>query len=393
MTRAAWQTALVLSTLIVLVILWEFRGVMLIFLASLVLNAAFYPFIANLVKHGISQKLALAALSALLFLVIAVLFLVAAEPLLSDLQKVSDDALASFENTKNNWQEQPNEILSSLANQMPSTQALSDALTKGQSLKTFQVVFGATQSVLDFLTQLLIIFVLSLYWSAGSVHFERLWLSILPVEYRSRARKIWHNIEKGSGQLVRRELLLSLLTGICLWLGYAALGLHYPTLIAALGALIRLIPWLGPILMVFFPAIVGSSLGGWASLTAAIYTALVLSLLENTIGKQIFPRQAYSSLLLIIIMMMLTDLGGLFLTIFAPLLTLVIQILFKNLLTTSASEAALIPQASLDNLQIKMEEIQALAESLDGPYAANSVNLAARLERLIEKSISVQNSS
>jgi predicted PurR-regulated permease PerM len=82
-------------------------------------------------------------------------------------------------------------------------------------------------------------------------------------------RKIWQAIETGIGAYIRREFILSVFSGLCLWAGYLLLGTNYPVLLALIGAFARLIPWFGPLLVLIFPVLAGSALGLWASLAAA----------------------------------------------------------------------------------------------------------------------------
>jgi len=76
------------------------------------------------------------------------------------------------------------------------------------------------------------------------VRFERLWLSLLPVNYRSRSREIWRAIEEGVGAYTRRQVVESLLAGVILWL-VTVDGLELAAFLAVLAALLLLIPWLG----------------------------------------------------------------------------------------------------------------------------------------------------
>jgi predicted PurR-regulated permease PerM len=315
---------------------------------------------------------------------IAIIFLVTG-PLVANLQQAVNDLFTAYERFKNVWLHAQFPQSINFAKQLPPTQALFDALIGDNSSHAIQAVFGMAESTFEFMEHLAIVAALSLYWSADHIQFERLWLSLLPVDSRAQARKIWQAIETGVGSYLRREFTLSVLGGVCLWIGYWMLGIHYPVLLALVGAFARLIPWLGPVLMVIFVILVGSGSGWWVSLAAASYTLLILILLELTLGTRINSRQRYSSLLLVIVMIALADSFGFLGMVLAPMLAVVIQILFNNLLSIYVVDPNGTHDRTYTSLQGKMESIKQMETTLDGSSASEIASLTNRLEKLLEK--------
>ena len=74
--------------------------------------------------------------------------------------------------------------------------------------------------------------ILSLYWSADQMRFERLALSVFPKKHHQRIRQIWRSVETGVGAYVRSEVIQSVLAGIILGTGYGLMGVPYPTILA-----------------------------------------------------------------------------------------------------------------------------------------------------------------
>jgi putative permease len=388
--RVAWYSALVLATLTVLVLLWQFSIAVVMFLLSLAVAAAFRPIVESLVQRGLRENIALTISFGSVFSVLIALILVTSEPLLADLQQVIDDLFMAYGWVKNLWLQDQTPLLTNFVVELPPTRELYDALIGTDSSLAVQAVFGAAESTFGFLGRLAIVVALSLYWSAGHVRFERLWLSLLPVENRAQARKIWQDIEYGVGAYLRREITLSVLSGVCLWLGYLILDVKYPVLLAVTGAFARIIPWLGPFSGVIFPILVGSGLGGWASLAAAGFTLLVFILLEMTLGRRIFPHQRYGSLLLVIVVFALVDSFGLPGAVLAPMLAVALQILLNNLIQIHAAETNGLPTRSLADLREKMETIKQMSADLGQACSSETANLAARLENLIEKGLTIE---
>jgi predicted PurR-regulated permease PerM len=385
MKRVAWVSTLVLVTLTVLALLWQFSVAVVMFLLSLAAAAAFRPIVETLSQRIPQKGLALVISFGLVFIVFFALIFVVTGPLIVNVQHAMDDLFMTYDRFKNNWLDTQFPMVVNLTEQLPPTQVVYDALIGDDSSQAIRTAFGAAEGTLTFLTRLAIIIALSLYWSADHVRFERLWLSLLPVESRAQARKIWQALETGIGAYLRREFTLSVLSGVCLWVGYWLLGVNYPILLALIGALARLIPWLGPVLVVIFPIVVGSSLGWWASLAAAAYTLAILIMLEMTLGTRIFSRQRYSSLLLVIVISALASSFGFLGAVLAPMLAVAIQILFNNLLPLHVVDPNGPHDRTSAGLHEKLELIKQMTTAVEDGYATETASLTARLEQLLEK--------
>ena len=287
---------------------------------------------------------------------------------------------------------QENTILKGLAEQMPNPEDLNSAITGERSAQMFRSVFGTAQGILDFSARIVIVVVLSIYWSIDHIRFERLWLSLLPVESRARARTIWFAIEEGVGAFIRREGILSLTSGILLWLGYISLGIEYATLLAFLGAIVRLIPWLGAVMLIFLPLLAGSSYGLWAAVIASGMTLIVLIMLEAVVGNKIFPRSRYSSILLMVIVIILAKSYGLIGAVFAPILAVSIQILVKNSIPSQLAAENEDSEARFANLETKLLLIKQMTaeDAPAGEDQSHTINMISRLENLIQRTRTIK---
>ena len=122
---------------------------------------------------------------------------------------------------------------------------LFEAFTGDQGQLLLPTILGFTQGIGGFVSGAFIILFLSIYWSINQIHFEQLWLSLLPPGQRKQARGIWRTVEPELGAYIRGEVIQSLLVGLLLGLGFWLLGSPYPALLALTGALASLIPVVG----------------------------------------------------------------------------------------------------------------------------------------------------
>jgi predicted PurR-regulated permease PerM len=114
-----------------------------------------------------------------------------------------------------------------------------------------------SQGLVVVLSSGLILLFLSIYWAGNQIHFERLWLSLLPSDQRKRVRETWRTVEAELGAYLRGEVILSLLAGLVLSLGYWLIGSSFPVLLALTGALATLIPMIGVFIAIFPVLLIG----------------------------------------------------------------------------------------------------------------------------------------
>ena len=150
-------------------------------------------------------------------------------------------------------------IQQALLGRLPPPSKLFEAITGDQGQLVLPALLGITQSITVVVSGVFIILFLSIYWSINQIHFERLWLSLLPSGQRKQARGIWRTVEPDTGAYIRSQVIHSLLAGLLLGLGYWLIGSPYPALLALIGALACLIPVVGPALALI------SVLIGWAA--------------------------------------------------------------------------------------------------------------------------------
>ena len=271
-----------------------------------------------------------------------------------------------------------------LAQQLPAASDLYQAITGPQGGAVLQTVLGLTLGSFDLLGQLLIVLVLSMYWSADQEHFKRLWLSLLPFERRARARVIWQNIETGLGAYLRSQLIQTVLAVILLGIGYQVLGLQYPVALALIGAIGWLIPWVGVLLAVIPAVWVGLSISPALGLLAAALTIGVLSFLEFVVEPRLFNRRRFSSLLVVIVVLVLVDEYGLIGILLAPPLAAAIQILAGQLMRPTPT-AKTTPAQPISALQAHLESVQSVLASQTVPPGPELGNLVDRLTQLIAR--------
>jgi putative permease len=382
MIRIVRYTVVVLTTLMILLLVWQFSFAIVLFLLSLVLAAALRPLINTITGRNIPKRLALGIVYSLLVAAIASWLLLTTPALLDELQRASDDFASNYDRAKVEWPQRGTVFQQTLAEQLPPSADLYQALTSEEGIPALAGVFGVAQNFFETLGRIAIIIILSLYWSADQFRFERFALSLLPEEHHTRAIHVWRSVESGVGSYLRSELIQSVLTGLLLWLGFSVLGIRYPTLLALWGAIVRLIPWFGALIAVLPALFIGIGISSTVGLLATIYTVGILLFLKLVIEPRFFPRDKYSSLLIVLFVIALAETFGFIGVVLAPPLAVAVQILFQHLYPFP--DLAVTNEAAEEVAGIRKRLLE-LRRRLPDSRKRESIRLIDRLQRMARR--------
>ena len=353
----------VMTTLLAILVLWQFRVAIVYVLLSLILTAVLRPF-ANLLA---GRRLVVRLSWILLFLAglggFGFLLFLTGRSALSEIQQLGQGLSERDAWTLPVWlKDSP--FQQTLVAKLPPPSQLFEAVTGTQGQFILPTLFGWLQGIGGVLTGVFVILFLSIYWSINQIHFERLWLSLLPSDQRKRARGIWRTIEPGIGTYIRGQLFQSLLAGLFLGIGYWLLGSPYPVVLALAGALACLVPIVGAPLAVLPPLLVGLMTGLQLSLVMALYAIVVVIALGVWIKPRLFDRRWDNPILTIILLIALADAFGVVGILVAPPLSVVCQVLWNRLVShLSVSGAA----AQISDLKERLAHLGETISSMDDP--------------------------
>jgi predicted PurR-regulated permease PerM len=331
MVRAAWFALVITATILGLALLWRFGTILVIFLLSLAIAAALRPVIHAASSKRLSRRTGLSVVYALLVLMIVGGLLLILPPLVRDLQQATNDLLTGYEQARTDWPHTGGVFQRMLAEQLPPSEEIYASLIGPEGMAAIEGLFGAAGGFLSLLGYLSIAIILSLYWSADQFRFERLSLSLLPDEQHARALHAWRAVETGVGAFLRSAVLQSLVTLVALGVGYWALGLKYPVLLAVWATIAGLIPWFG-VLVTLLPAVfIWFGISPAAGFIFVIFTVSVLILRHRILRPRLFETPQYNSMLTLLLILAMGQGFGLIGILLAPLLTLALRILFEDL--------------------------------------------------------------
>jgi putative permease len=372
--QAMWMGAAVMSTALALVLLWQFRLIVVVFLLSLALAAALRPLLKRPVGQPLAARLALIALYLTLFGIFFLLLITGVGGAVREAQELTEHVSAGVSWRQPAWL-QGSSLQQALDRWLPSPNAVFDAVVGEEGEFILPAVMGLTSGFIGLISGGLIILFLSVYWSLDQNHFERLWLSLLPPKQRKKVRDIWQTVEADLGVYIRGQAVQTILAALLLVLGYWLLGSPYPALLALIGALALLIPLIGPLLAVISPLLIGLLTSLPLSLMTAVYTLIVAAGVKRWVASRLTPRAQVNPMLTIVILMALADAFGLLGILFAPPLAAACQVLWERLVSQRAVSRA---AAQISDLKARQEEARRAIQLMDEPPPA----VVSGLERL-----------
>lgn len=383
MKRLALYAAVVMGTLTLAILLYQFRAILILLVLAILASAAIRPAVLFLVDRFHLPRV-MAAIGVYLFgsLILLSLLFIPGSVLINELQTLFDDIAVTYEARFPEWMEGTT-IEQAIAAELPPPDQLYEILV-GPIFG--QEILGLTRGLLGLIGGSAVVLVLSIYWTVDQARLERYWLSILPAGWRVQARQIWRATEKGVGAYIRSETIQGLVAAILLGLIYWLLGLEYPLILAVLAAVAWLVPLVGAffaVLLVIGVGLLNGTVG--LSLVAALCTLAILSGLELVVEPRLFNRRRYNSTTMVLLMLVLVEDFGLLGLIMAPPITAALQIFFNHWLGNISTPSTQKSAGEITLLQKRLEKMMAAQTENGAELPPEVVNLGHRLSKLLDE--------
>ena len=413
MKRVAINVAVVLAIITAFVVAWQLLSIVLLFIISLVIAATARGPIDKLMAYGLPRGPAMMVVYGVGVVGTIALFYGLSVALAGEFSVLGQDLVVAYNWLQANWQNGQS-VGSVVAQRLPTPEQFAALIGTGETATITQALIGLAQGLGNFAGQLPLAIVVSIYWTADELRFERLWLSLLPPEARAKGRNIWRTLEEGVGAYIRSEAVQSLLAGVLITGGYLLLGIAYPVLWGVIAGFTWLIPLVGGLFTIIPLAIfVWMTLGPVTATLAVVYTVAVFALMEFVVERRLYTRDRYGRVLVLVIMVAMVDAFSLLGLLIAPLVATTIQIFLNEMIRPTpprpSVQLAAVPTATgiqsletgsqtlatgaqstiesidITDLQTRLEAVQAMTQNLEGGDARRIANMAERLEDLLQE--------
>jgi predicted PurR-regulated permease PerM len=166
-------------------------------------------------------------------------------------------------------------------NVQATIQGLQNELTS-----SFTSLFSTARAFFGGLAAFFIILVLAFYIVAEENSVKLVFRQVAPKEYQPHLIELMNKIQRKIGAWLRGQLILGLIVGTALYIGLKLLGVEYALLLAILGGLFEIVPYIGPVLS-FIPAGV---LAFAQSPVTGVLTGLLYILVQQLENNILVPK-------------------------------------------------------------------------------------------------------
>ena len=338
--RIAVATAVVLGMLAATAVAYLLLDILLLLFIGVVVAAALQPWHVALGRWGIPKGLAVLMIYLLLFAALAAIALVVGPVVIEQIGTFVSDMPATYASARASLLASGAASLRFLGQRIPTFERLAQDLP-ALAPQLYQGTIGVTTSLVRLPAAFVTVLAIAFYWTMEMPRFERLLLSLLPVERRPGALNVWHEIESKLGGYVRGQGLAMLFIGTASGVGYALIGLPNVLALAVLAGLLEAVPLIGPVLAVGPAILVAVSMGAHTAILV-IGLAVLLQLTENNILLPRIMQRAVgvSALVGLLAVLAFGTLYGILGVLLAIPMTAVIQVLLDSLVINAEPTAA-----------------------------------------------------
>ncbi len=284
-----------ISLIISLIILWQFRQILLLVFMAVVLATVLNSIVRSLVrKFNLSRGKSILVTLAGGILASTLLIIFIIPPFIDQFQELVKLIPAGFQRLEvwvNSLMENPPSWLPDfdfewLPNFSKIAQQLS-SLAPGV-FSNFFVFFSNSTAIL---LQLLLVLVLTLMFLAEPLAYKRLLLRLLPASYRGRAEEIINNSELGLLAWLKGVSINSLFVAIFCGVGLLLLRIPFVLAHAILAGVFNFIPNIGPIFSVVFPVAVALLNSPGKAIAVVIWYIIVQNLESYWFSPLVMKKQ------------------------------------------------------------------------------------------------------
>jgi predicted PurR-regulated permease PerM len=334
--RTALAAAVIIGMGTLAILLYQLIDVLLMVFVGILIAATLQPWHVKLCGWGVPKAVAVLMIYVAFLTGLASIALLIGPQLVDQVTSFAGEVPKSYSALRANLAASAVAPLRLVGQRLPPFERLTSEMTTIPS-GFYRGVIGVTMSAAEMITYTVAVFAIAFYWTMEVGRFERLIVSLMPVEQRLRALNIWHEIESKLGAFVRGQGIAMLAIGLASGIGYALIGLPNPLTLGVLAGLLEAVPLLGPVLAAVPAVLVASPLG----LHTALLVVGLAALLQLTENYVLIPRimdeaVGVSALVNVIAVLAFGTLYGLFGVFLAIPITATVQVLLASLVVDAS---------------------------------------------------------
>ncbi|WP_018133505.1 AI-2E family transporter [Effusibacillus pohliae] len=306
------------------------RTVLAPFLIAMIISYMLNPIVCRLVDRGVPRGVSVIMIYFVFFTLLAVV-LVNTIPIFIEQLKEFVETLPSIVEQVEKWSKH----LDDGARRMPDAvhKAIDTNLIRFEEAVTRYITnfLGSLGDTLEQLLTALVIPFLVFYMLKDLKVMERTVVALFPTRHRKELIELTKSIDEALGNYIRGQLIVMLVVGTLVYIGYRIVGMPYGLMLALLVAITNIIPYVGPFIGAAPAIILAFTISPVMALKVTIVNLVVQQLEGNFISPQIVSKSLNLHPLLIIFALLLGgEIGGILGLILAVPVVAILKVILEH---------------------------------------------------------------
>lgn len=258
------------------------------FLIALIISYLLHPLVNVLVRIGLKRVYAVVAIFLLFFVGLGVFIYMGTPIFIKQVKEFIEQLPATFkqiegwfERFRDHQQQMPLGIQRGIESGLVQLESLIEKWTT----KTVADIGDSINGFLRISTIVMMVPFIVFYMLKDYEGFHERVMRIFPKKRRRKLDQLFREINIGLGNYVSGQLLVSLIVGLLVTIGYLLIGFPYPLLFGTVSMIFNIVPYIGP----FLGAVPAMVIGITVSWKMALLTGLVNMIVQTVEGNFISP--------------------------------------------------------------------------------------------------------
>jgi len=193
-------------------------------------------------------------------------------------------------------------------------------------------VFGTISGIFGGIFSIIMIFVLSFYFTVQEDSLKRFIKSLVPLKHRNYVDNLVSRMQKQIGYWLRGQIVLGVVVGVLLYIGLSLMGVKYALLLAILGGLLEIIPYIGPIISAVPAVFIALTQSPLLALSVVVLYIVVQQLENHLLVPKIMQRVVgLNPLITIIVILVGVKIAGIVGGVLAVPIATAIQVFLSDI--------------------------------------------------------------
>jgi len=281
------RTALAWGLVVIILLLAFFISDILInFLAAIIFAIALDKPIDKLVHRKVPRKLAAISIYIIFLLVLSSILYVLLPPLAREISNFTNNLPEYLEKIFNlgsvSYLSSPEST-----NITQYFQAISDIIGTGS-----QTIFGKIFMLFGGVASFLVIFFVALFLNIQEHGVRNLIFVLVPKKYLAYSNTFFNKMQDNFTGWLWGKLVSSIIVAIIIYFGLLMMGIPYAMVFAVIALILNFIPFVGPVIAVIVPAIVGFTMSFFDGFMVIVLFFVVNSIIEGFVLMPLLMKKA-----------------------------------------------------------------------------------------------------